>query len=197
MLSTISDYKPINQQDIGMKTESENHNWSSFSDKNQTYIRARLVSVETQIAYSEALDPAEGHFQREQINYSYLLTFQEGPELKIYEFYEKPTDLGQYYLYTIKNNLMISCYHSEKGFEDNINKQSFDANANVNFLLIVLLCLFGSYFTAGIVFSLFPFSFTITLAALFLSSLGFKYLIKKRTSNLATRILKKLKKDKQ
>ena len=196
MLSNISDYKPINEQDIGIKIESENHNWSSFSDKNQTYIRAQLVSVETQIAYSEALDPAEGHFQREQINYSYLLTFQEGSELKTYKYYEKPTDLGQYYLYTIKNNHMISCYHSEKGFKDNIIKQSIAANADADLMLTVLLGLSGSCFTAGIVFSGLPFSFMITLAALFLSSLGLKYLINKKQSTLVNRIIEKLK-DKQ
>ena len=192
MLSTIRGYKTTNDQDIDVKGKTDNYQWSSFSDKKQTYIRAKLVSVETQISHSETLDPEEGHFQREQINYSYLLTFQEGLELKTYLFNQKPTDLGQYYLYTTRNNIMISCYHSEKGFENNIKNE----NAKLNFILNLLLPLFGVYYSANIVFFNFSFSFTITMAALFLSSLGLKYLINKKKSNLANRIIEKLKKDK-
>lgn len=193
MLSTIIDYKPINEQDIGMKIESENHNWSSFSDKKQTYIRAKLVSVETQIAYSEELDPEEGHFQREGMHYSYLLTFQEGPELKTYPFSEKPTDFGQYYLYTIKNNNMVSCYRSEKGFKNNIANRTTDIEIffYVLFLMFVLLFIFSLFINP--LFS----PFMITVAVIFSSSLGLNYLIRKKSSNLANKIIAKLKKNKQ
>lgn len=194
MLSTISDYKPTNDQDVEIKEKTDNHQWSSFSVKEKTYIRAKLVSVETQISHSATLNSEDSHFQREQIDYSYLLTFQEGPELKTYLFCEKPSNLEQYYLYAIENNRMISCYHSEKEFKNNITKyDEYDYIISGEAFLDALLCVSGLFFICF--FHTVPLldPFMITLATSFLCSLALKYLIRKRLSNLAEVILKKLK----
>jgi len=189
MLSIISDYKPTNDQDVEVKEKTDNHQWSSFSAKKQTYIRAKLVSVETRIAYSEELDAEEGHFQTETIDNSYFLTFQEGSELKTYQFFEKPTDIGHDYFYIIKNNKMKACYYTEKGFINCILNNIF-TDYSIRFLFIFMMVFFTSFLIPFEYISVFIGSLLIGMP--FISS-GVLFFIRKKAKLKAEAIYKKLK----
>lgn len=190
MLSTISDYKPINGQDIHAE-QKINDITAAVQVRDKTYIRGELISVEMQILSKDTSnDDEENHFKTEELDHSYLLTFREGNELKTYSFFAKPTEIGHNYYYTIQDNKMKSCHYSEKGLINYIdNKENFlypfSLMALSMILVIILIATSTISISDGLFISIFP---------LFLT--GILFFLKNRAKKEATSTLKKLKKDK-
>ena len=170
-----------------MKRESESQNWSYFHRKKETYIRAKLVSVESEHSYSKIEVDEKSSFEKEKINSYYLLTFQEGTELKTYYFSEKPLKIGEYYIYTIKNGSMTNCYYSEENLKYEVKDKTRDINIFLGVFLFTSLIFLGVGITAQNSFlTMFMGSGCLILGSLL-------YLVSKKSSNLANKIIKKLK----